>query len=348
MKGRKVLFLFLAISSYAHAYVPEVSMKIYERQISLSEQQQQQLINEGKNLYSKAIDIILSDHYWGKYGEFTGVAEETQGSLAYGMALKDSSDLDIGFVYKYNGGASQKNINAFTLKQEALEAIKSVFGTRYTYTMKQPVINIKGKCVDIDIAFFNELKNSTALCSTTKRCSEMNVGVDNTTATWNLSEKMSLYRRFDEVFSKNSYKREMINRVGKLLKEWRAIQFSDAEVKVPSVALISGLYAYIDHLNTSAETKYLNSINLLSDTVQYILYNNFNNSNCEDTENIVMTLPVYQTNQNLLDKMPAASKKELCKKMVEFGSVLQVASSINTPPKDAVEMLKPYLGPIPY
>lgn len=350
MKKYAQLFLIPGIifCGSVQASVPEINMEIYDAQISLSPQDQEILINEGRDLYSRTINILTSEKYWGKHGDFTGIDEETQGSLAYGMALKGNSDLDIGFVYKYNDGESQKSLNAFTLKQEALDAFKSVLGDTYTYTLKYPVINIAGNGVDIDVAFFNELKESTDVCSVTNRCSEMNVGIDDMTSAWNLSERLSLYSRFDTVFSTNSHKRTMINRVGKLLKQWRSIQFANSVIKVPSIALISGLYQYIDYLNNSSLIDYTNSIKLLSHTVDFMLKNDFGNSNCEDTENMVINLPVYQKVQNLLDKMPSKNKEELCNDMVDFSTTLHEASSHSTSVIKSITILRPYLGPIPY
>lgn len=340
-----VLPIVLFISAGANAYVPEEIMEKYDRSISLSKDRQKELQVLAGDIYSKTIGNILSSKYWGRHGDFRAVGVEIQGSLAYGMALAGNSDLDIAYVYKYEDGRRQKDINAFTLKDEALNALQESLGPDYRYRIKFPVINVQGKGEDIDIAFFNELKSSTVRCSVQNRCSELNYGVSPSTADWLLSERLSLYSNFDRVFGTGEYRENMINRVGKFLKMWRSVRFDGDKDRVPSIALVSGLYQFVDF--TKEKRVYDSSVEFMSDAVAYILRKDFSESDCKNTDAMVINLPVYQAEQNLLSKMSVASKEKLCNEMVELGGVLKTASSKAVSPEQSIEMLRPYLGDIP-
>lgn len=57
-----------------------------------------------------------------------------QGSLAYSMALADSSDLDIAFIYKYSNGDPMIKFDLSQFKNIAIDSFENTFGNKYSYT----------------------------------------------------------------------------------------------------------------------------------------------------------------------------------------------------------------------
>ncbi|MCA6220941.1 hypothetical protein KZ793_10405 [Photorhabdus sp. UCH-936] len=314
----------------------------FENKISLPKSTEEQLYKLGNELYSTSVDKLYSPKYWDKYGTFSKVGMEVQGSLAYGMALASSSDLDIAFVYKYNNGDSMDRLSPVKLKADAVNAFKEVFGSKYNYTIKTPVVNLSNRTEDIDIAFFNVLNKSTPLCSIYKRCSELNYGQDAATSEWYRSERLSLYSELDSVFSKKTPKREIINRSGKILKVWREKIFSDQDVKIPSIALVTMMYDFSKDKGTTYN--YNKSTDTLRDVTSYSIIKYFKNSKCEGASNAKIDLPVYQQDRNLLSRLDSSQRMNTCLKLVEFNKALIMATSAHVSETESVKILEPFIG----
>ncbi|WP_072164808.1 hypothetical protein [Photorhabdus aegyptia] len=333
------LFFF---SSFSIGAIQEMRMINFENKISLPRSTEEQLYKLGNELHSASVDKLYSARYWGKYGTFSKVGMEVQGSLAYGMALASSSDLDIAFVYKYNNGESMNRLSPIELKVDAVNVFKEVFGSRYNYTIKAPVVNLSNRTEDIDIAFFNVLNKSTPLCSINKRCSELNYGKDPATSEWYLSERLSLYSELDNVFSKKTSKREIINRSGKILKVWREKIFSDQDVKIPSIALVTMIYDFSK--DKGATYNYNKSTDTLRDVTSYSIIKYFKNDKCEGAPNAKIDLPVYQKDRNLLSRLDSSQRMNTCLKLVEFNKALITATSAHVSEAESVKILEPFIG----
>ncbi|MCW7550488.1 hypothetical protein OO184_21780 [Photorhabdus sp. APURE] len=333
------LFFF---SSFSIGAIQETRMINFENKISLPKSTEEQLYKLGNELYSASVDKLYSAKYWGKYGTFSKVGIEVQGSLAYGMALAGPSDLDIAFVYKYNNGDSMHTLSPVKLKDDAVNAFKEVFGSKYNYTIKIPVVNLSNSTEDIDIAFFNVLNKSAPLCSIDKRCSELNYGKDDATSEWYRSERLSLYSELDNVFSKKTPKREIINRSGKILKVWREKIFSDQEVKIPSIALVTMIYDFSK--DNGAKYNYNKSTDTLRDVTSYSIIKYFKNDKCEGAPNAKIDLPVYQQDRNLLSKLNSSQRINTCLKLVEFNKALIRATSAQVSEAESVKILEPFIG----
>lgn len=345
MNNKLIPFFTLSlafVSGVSVAAVPEARMADYESKVSMSKSKQEKLIKLGDSVYSSSSDKLYSSKYWGKFGTFSKVGVEVQGSLAYGMALDKSSDLDIAFVYKYNSGSSMAKLNPVELKKDAVSAFKEVFGNRFNYTIKDPVVNLSNKNEDIDVAFFNVLNKSTVLCGVAKKCSELNYGKDPATAGWYLSERLSLYSEFDNVFSKNTKKREMVNRTGKFFKLWRENTFPGDVAKIPSIALVTMIYDFSKEKGSAYP--FLKSTDTLRDVTGYSIAKYFKNNKCEGAATAEINLPVYQKDRNLLGKLTVPQRINTCKKLVEFNKALAIATSSDVSEAESVKMLEPFIG----
>ncbi|WP_337047255.1 hypothetical protein [Serratia liquefaciens] len=332
----------VSFSSVSFAEIPESRMINYEKKVSISKEKEVALNKLGEDVYKSSVDKLYSQKNWGKYGAFTKVGMEVQGSLAYGMALNDSSDLDIAFIYQYNGGASMSVLDPVALKHDAVNAFKDVFGNRFKYAVKDPVVNLSNATEDVDIAFFNILKSSKSECSTTNRCSELNYGKDSSSAGWYLSERLSLYGKFDDLFTKNTTKRNVINRAGKLFKLWRGNVFSKEEVKIPSIALVTMMYDFSK--DKGSAYSFNKSTDLLRDVTSYGITRYFKSDKCEGASSAEIDLPVYQKDRNLLSKLSSAQRIKTCEAIVAFNKALRTATSPIVSESDSVKALEPYLG----
>ncbi|CAI1058466.1 Uncharacterised protein [Serratia entomophila] len=241
---RFVVFIFSLTPLISSAVIPESRMIEFEERVSLPVDTEIKLRKLGMDIYNASFKKLYSFEGWGKYGHFSDVNMALQGSIAYGMALADSSDLDIAFVYKYNHGNSMYCLDPVKLKEDAIDIFKSTFGDEYIYTIKSPVVNLRNNVNDIDIAFFNMLNESTGECLVDNKCSELNYGKDEITAEWYESERLSLYSVMDKVFGIGTEKRDLINRTGKMFKVWRSKIFPNDEERVPSIALVTMLYDF--------------------------------------------------------------------------------------------------------
>lgn len=331
------------ISFSGYAKVSEERMIKYEEKISMSDAEKQRLIKLQNDIYSRSVDTLYSKKYWGAFGTFDKISVETQGSLAYGMALSDSSDLDIAFVYKYNDGSSMGSVNAYTLKKVAVDAFTEVFGGEYNYSIKAPVVNLSNGKDDVDIAFFNQLKDSRPSCSNANRCSELAYGNSIDTGSWYLSERLSLYSVFDKEFTVGTSKRQSIDRAGKILKTWRKIRFSQEKNKVPSIALVTLLY---DFNKSHPVFKYENTIESLTEITQSSIVNVFGSDSCEKAATAEIDLPVYQADRNLLGKLTGSEKELLCTEMVLFKNALSNAVKPDVDEDTAAKILEKYIGKI--
>lgn len=336
------VFALLLFSGGAVAEISESRMASYEKNVSLSKEKEEQLNKLGMDIYNASSGKLYSSKYWGRYGNFSKVGMEVQGSLAYGMALNESSDLDIAFVYKYNNGGSMVKLNPVELKKDAVKAFREVFGVRFSYIIKDPVVNLKNKNEDIDVAFFNVLKESTLLCSAAKKCSELNYGKDSNTAGWYLSERLSLYSEFDNVFSKNTKKRETINRAGKFFKLWRGNIFPGDVPKIPSIALVTMIYDFSKE--KGAGYPFSKSTDILRDVTAYSIAKYFKNNKCEGAATAEINLPVYQKDRNLLAKLTIPQRISACQELVKFNSALVTATSPDVSESESVKILEPFLG----
>lgn len=331
------------ISFSGYAKVSEERMIKYEKKISMSNAEKKRLIKLQNDIYQRAVDTLYSKKYWGNFGTFNKISVEAQGSLAYGMALSDSSDLDIAFVYKYNAGSRMGSVNAYTLKKVAVDAFTEVFGGEYNYSIKAPVVNLSNGKDDVDIAFFNQLKYSRPLCSNVNRCSELAYGNYADTGSWYLSERLSLYSVFDKEFTVGTSKRQSIDRAGKILKIWRKIRFSQEENKVPSIALVTLLYGF----NKSHPAfKYENTIGALAKITQVSIVDVFGSDSCEKATMAKIDLPVYQADRNLLSKLTGSEKELLCTEMVLFKNALADAVKPDIDENTAAKILEKYIGKI--
>ncbi|QHM74730.1 hypothetical protein C7M52_00672 [Mixta theicola] len=337
----QLVLLSLLYGSVASASISEVKSIAYENKISMPEAKKKELHNLTERLFNDTKNPLFNS-YWRKYGDFLPLGVEVQGSLAYGMALADSSDLDIAFVYSYNHGSSMGNLNPVELKQKAVEAFKYIYGNLYNYEIKLPVVNLKNDEQDIDVAFFNVLSKDDRNCLVVNRCSELNYGKDTATAGWYLSERLNLYKKLDEVFTKNTTKRASINRAGKFFKIWRTKSFVSDEVKIPSIALVTIMYDF----DAGRHYIYKNTIETLRDITNYSIETYFKGRGCSAAADAVINLPVYQKDRNLLGRMTGPQKIKTCQKLVDFNDALQKASSENVSEQESINILKPYIGDI--
>ncbi|EDA2329449.1 hypothetical protein A3S85_24185, partial [Salmonella enterica subsp. enterica serovar Enteritidis] len=227
-------------------------------------------------------------------------------------------------------------------KNIAINSFKSTFGNKYVYTIKAPVVNLKNKTEDIDIAFFNILSQSTMLCSTANRCSELNYGKDSATASWYKSERLSLYSKLDEVFSVNTDKRKLINRAGKIFKVWRSKTFSTQTVKVPSIALVTIMYDFKKDKNNP--DNYSSSIEMLRDMTYYGVVKYFKDKSCSGASSAEINLPVYQQDRNLLNRLNSAQRIDFCKNLVKFNEALEYSASEKVSEAESVKTLEPFIG----
>lgn len=344
MKRNKFLYILPIIftANLSLAAIPEQRIINYENRISIPKNIKDKLDELTFSIYTKTIDKFFQKKYWGKYGTFSKVNVEQQGSLAYEMAIANSSDLDIAFVYKYNNGESMSKLNPIKLKNDAINIFKEVFGKKYKYMIKNHVINLSNNTDNIDIAFFNLLNKSKGECSIYNRCAELNYGKDSSTAKWYLSERLALYSKLDDIFTKNTEKRNLINRVGKILKVWREKIFAKEKTKIPSIALVTMLYDFSKEKATSYH--YTNSIDTLRDITNYSITKYFKNKRCDKAANAIISLPIYQIDKNLLSKLSATQRINVCQQIVKFNQALSIAALPNINEVDAIKLLAPFIG----
>src|SRR5689334_2816353 len=294
MKSRLfIMSVVLCAMAQALAEVKEQTSKDYELKVQMSQAKQDELRANVKSIMDKTYTAVIakwnSSAGTGFAGMPAGQEYQFQGSIGYKMALSKpdgaKSDADVAFLYKYNGGDNQPTtatLYAAKLKELARDVYRANLTTSYTYEIKNPVVAINVPSTPtqdhVDIAFFNELKTSATPPAnqcvlppvTTMPCSQLSWGKTQSgpdPSSWVASDRLNLTETLNREFDKRgTAEREVINRAGKIFKEWRFKQFGADEEKVPSLALVVLIYNLLQARAASAPV-YTNTFTLLKDTL---------------------------------------------------------------------------------
>jgi hypothetical protein len=209
----------------------------------------------------------------------------------------------------------------------------------------------------VDMAFFNELKAtaspSASQCVlppvTAMPCSQLSWGKTQSgpdPSSWVASDRLNLTETLNREFDKRgTAEREVINRAGKIFKEWRFKQFGADEEKVPSIALVTLIYNLLQARAASAPV-YVNSFVLLKDTLAKGAMDNFNNNCANQPQNFQILLITYPFN-NLLMNLSTPDKQNFCNKLMAFKRAVEQATPATVPDTDAVKILQPCFPPDP-
>ncbi len=371
-----------AMVAQARAEVSEKTSTDYENKVQMSPAKLTELRTLVEQMFSRTYSGVITRWNRDAGSGFTampaGQQFQFQGSIGYNMALGKpdgaKSDADVAFLYKYNGGDNQPTsgtLNAIKLKELARDVFRTDMpppspptapGSPYSYEIKNPVVAINVPATPtqdhVDVAFFNELKDtanpSRATCVlppvTTMPCSQLSWGSPapgGDPSSWVASDRLNLTATLNTGFDANPTNRALINRAGKIFKEWRfgLGQYAADEEKVPSLALITLMY----NLLKGGSVNYTNTFILLRDTLSKGAKDNFNNGNCTTRPEDFKILSVTYPFADLLSKLTTTEKRSFCLSFMDFKSAVEYATrpANEVTEAQAIDRLKPYLPLFP-
>lgn len=259
-----------------------------------------------------------------------------------GNVSSESSDLDIDMLFKINNGI-KADISAFTFKTEVQNWLTSIFSNTdkswYTFTMKDPVIEIKADTIlpdgttfsyHMDLGSFNRLNNpQNPNCHPAKFCSELAWGIksdnDINHATWQETEAPSFTGDFNLKFPEGNAQGDKVLSDCKMLKYWNKLVNKDAipENVPPSLTYLIGAYNWVPQWSPTTGIYRLQQLTTVVDSLRKNIFNN----NCSSVAGAHLYVPFYTSlDSNVLSKMDTNALKKFCDSLKKLSDTLHFVS----------------------